>query len=69
MGKGSKLLSYGVLRLVRDLMHVSRLVEMNRKQAFKRIVLNRAAALVRGFLYALRELLLPQKVVLILREI
>jgi hypothetical protein len=61
---------YGVLRLVRDLLHVSGMVEFNeRRNKVKRIVLNRAAPLVRGLLAALRELLLPQKVVLILREI
>lgn len=65
-----KLSRYGVLRLVRDLLSVSGMVEFNeRKNKVKRIVLNRAAPLVRGLLAALRELLLPQKVVLILREI
>ena len=65
-----KLSRYGVLRMVRDLLHVSGIVEMNkRRTSVKRIVLNRAAPLVRGFLAALRELLAPQKVVLILREI
>lgn len=65
-----KLSRYGVLRFVRDLLHVSGMVEFNeRKNKVKRIVLNRAAPLVRGLLAALRELLLPQKVALILREI
>ena len=55
---------------MRDLLHVGGMVERNeRRTSVKRIVLNRAAPLVRGFLAALRELLLPQKVVLILREI
>jgi hypothetical protein len=65
-----KLSRYGVLRLVRDLLHVSGIIEMNkRRNLVKRIVLNRAAPLVRGFPDALRELLLPQKVELILRKI
>ena len=65
-----KLSQYGVLRLVRDLMHVSGMVEVNEKRnTVRRIVLNGAAPLVRGFLDALRKLLLPQKVILILREI
>lgn len=64
-----KLSRYGVLRLVRDLLHVSGIVKMNKQMnSVKRIVLNRAAPLVRGFLAAMRELLAPQKVVLILRE-
>lgn len=65
-----KLARYGVLRWVRDLLHVSGIVELHhQRNLVKRIVLNRAAPLVRGFLAALRELLAPQKVVLILREI
>src|SRR5215216_1861938 len=65
-----KLSRYGVLRMVRDLLSVSGMVEINGKRnSVKRIVLNRAAPLVRGLLAALRELLAPQKVVLILREI
>lgn len=69
-GLAPKLSRYGVLRLVRDLLHVSGMVELNvRSNSVKRIILNRAAPLVRGFLAALRELLAPQKVVLILREI
>jgi hypothetical protein len=65
-----RLSQYGVLRLVRDLLHVSGMVEVNEKRdSVKCIVLNRAAPLVRGLLAALRQLLAPQKVVLILREI
>jgi len=65
-----KLSRYGVLRFVRDLLRVSGMVEFNeRRNKVKRIVLNRAAPLVRGLLAALREMLLPQKVALILREI
>jgi hypothetical protein len=61
---------YGMLRMVRDLLHVSGMVEVNEKRnSVKRIVFNGAAPLVRGFLAALRQLLSPQKVVLILREI
>jgi hypothetical protein len=60
----------GRLRFVRDLLHVSAMVEMNeRRNLVRRIALNRAAPLVPGLLAALQELLSPQKVVLILREI
>ena len=59
-----------MLRFVRDLLRISGMVEFNeRTNKVKRIVLNRAAPLVRGLPAALRELLLPQKVLLILREI
>jgi hypothetical protein len=65
-----KLSQYGVLRLVRDVLHVSGVVEVDQKRnVIKRIMLNRAAPSLRGAFTALRELLLPQKVVLILREI
>jgi len=58
-----KLSRYGVLRLVRDLLHVGGIVEMHKQRnSVKRIVLNRAAPLVHGFLAPLRELLAPQKV-------
>lgn len=65
-----KLARFGILRLVRDLMGVSGMVELDqRKLSIKRIVLNRAAPLAGGFLSALRALLLPQQVSIILGKI
>ena len=65
-----KLVRFGILRLVRDLMSVSGMVELDqRKLSIKRIVLNRAAPLAGGFLNALRALLLPQHVPIILGKI
>ncbi|MFL6285560.1 MAG: hypothetical protein ACJ74Q_20685, partial [Pyrinomonadaceae bacterium] len=61
---------YGILRLVRDLMSVSGMIEVEpRKFSIKRIVLNCAAPLASGFLNALRALLLPQHVSIILDKI
>ena len=65
-----KLSRFGILRLVRDLMSVSGIIEVDqRKLSIKRIVLNRAAPLASGFLNALRALLLPQHVSIILGKI
>ena len=65
-----KLSRFGILRMVRDLMSISGMVELDqRKLSIKRIVLNRAAPLASGFLNALRALLLPQHVSVILDKI
>ena len=65
-----KLARFGILRLVRDLLSVSGIVELDQRQlSIKRIVLNRAAPLASGFLNALRALLLPQHVSIILDKI
>jgi hypothetical protein len=65
-----KLARYGILRLVRDLMSVSGMIEVEpRRLSIERIVLNRAAPLASGFLNALRALLLPQHVSIILDNI
>ncbi len=65
-----KLARFGILRLVRDLMSVSGMIEVDqRKLSIKRIVINRASPLASGFLKALRALLLPQQVVIILDKI
>ena len=65
-----KLARFGVLRLVRDLLSVSGMIEVDQRKLFiKRIVLNRAAPLASGFLSALRALLLPQQVSVILDKI
>jgi hypothetical protein len=60
---------YGTLRMVRDLMSISGFVELDQRNKVKRIILNRAAALARGLLSALRHLLLPEDVVIILDKI
>jgi hypothetical protein len=65
-----KLARFGILRLVRDLLHVSGMIELNqRNSSLRRITLNRAAPLASGFLNALRALLLPQHVSIILGKI
>jgi hypothetical protein len=65
-----KLARFGILRLVRDLLSVSGMIELNqRNSSIKRIIVNRAAPLACGFLNALRALLLPQQVVIILDKI
>jgi len=69
LGEVSKIKRQGVLRMVRDVYHVCGFVEAGAKGAIKRIVLNRAAPLATGFLSALRALLLPQHVSIILDKI
>jgi len=65
-----QLARYGILRLVRDLMSVNGMIEVEpRRLSIERIVLNRAAPLASGFLNALRALLLPQHVTIILDKI
>lgn len=60
---------YGTLRLVRDLLSISGLVELDQRNQVKRIILNRAASLARGLLSALRHMLLQEDVVIILDKI
>jgi hypothetical protein len=64
-----QLIRYGVLRFVRDLLSISGFIEMDQRNRVKRIVLNRGASFARGLLSALRILLLPEQVVIILRKI
>jgi hypothetical protein len=65
-----RLVRFGILRLVRDLMSISGKIEINEwNSSIKRITLNRAAPLAGGFFNALRALLLPQQVVIILDKI
>lgn len=64
-----KLARFGTLRFVRDLLSVSGMIELDQKNSVKRIVLNRAAPLASGFFNALRRLLLPQHVTVILDKI
>jgi hypothetical protein len=60
---------YGTLRFVRDLMSISAVVELDQRNKVRRIILNRAAALARGLLSALRHLLLQEEVAIILDKI
>ncbi len=60
---------FGVLRFIRDLMSISGIVELDQRNKVKRIILNRAAALARRLLSALRRLLLQEQVVIILDKI
>lgn len=58
-----KLARFGILRLVRDLLSVSGMIELDqRNSSVKRIIVNRAAPLASGFFNALRALVLPQHV-------
>jgi hypothetical protein len=49
-----QLIRYGVLRFVRDLLSISGLIEMDRRNRVERIVLNRGASFARGLLSASR---------------
>jgi hypothetical protein len=63
-----KLKKYGVPRMVRDVMAVCGFVELGRGAAIKRVVLNSASALGRHCAKALRALLKPEHVRVILGE-
>lgn len=54
---------YGLMRLVRDVWHISGFVERDRQGQLTRIVLNQLAPLARGLGSALRQLLAPTQVV------
>ena len=60
---------YGLLRLVRDIWHISGFVERDRHGQIIRIVLNQLAPLARGLGMALRRLLAPSQVVVNLGQI
>jgi hypothetical protein len=60
---------YGLLRLVRDVWHISGFVECDRHGHLTRIVLNQLAPLARGLGIALRKLLAPTHVVINLGQI
>ena len=60
---------YGLLRLVRDVWHISGFVERDRQGHVKRIVLNRLAPMARGLGTALRRLLAPSQVIVNLGQI
>ena len=60
---------YGLLRLVRDIWHISGFVERDRHGHIIRIVLNQLAPVARGLGMALRRLLAPTQVVVNLGQI
>ena len=60
---------YGLLRLVRDVWHISGFVEQDRHGHLTRIVLNQLAPLARGLGLALQQLLTPTHVVVNLGQI
>jgi hypothetical protein len=60
---------YGLLRLVRDVWHISGFVERDGHGHLTRIVLNQLAPLARGLGMALKQLLAPMQVVIILGQI
>ena len=55
---------YGLLRLVRDVWHISGCVERDRHGHLTRSVLNQLAPLARGLGIALKQLLAPTQVVI-----
>jgi len=59
----SKPRHYGLLRLVRDIWHISGFVEQDEHAQLTRIVLNHLAPLARGLGMALHQLLAPSQVV------
>lgn len=63
-----KLKSYGVQRVVRDVLAVSGFVEMGKSEAIRRVVLNGSSALARACIKALRALLRAEHVSIILGE-
>ena len=60
---------YGLLRLVRDIWHISGFVEQDGHGQLTRIVLNQLAPLARGLGRALQQLLAPTHVVVNLGQI
>jgi len=60
---------YGLLRLVRDIWHISGFVELDRHGHLSRIVLNQMAPLAQGLSAALQRLLTPTQVVVNLGQI
>ena len=65
---GPKIHRYGVLRMVRDVFHVSGLLRFDASHQVVEIVLNQHAPLARSLLHPLQELLAPFHIVLNLGE-
>jgi hypothetical protein len=63
-----KLQHYGILRMVRDVFHVSGLLRFDASGSVVEIVLNQEACLARSFIHPLRELLTPLHIVVTLGE-
>lgn len=64
-----QIMRYGLLRLVRDVWHISGFVERDRHGHLTRIVLNQLAPVARGLSIALQQLLAPTQVVINLGQI
>ena len=67
--KQPKLMSYGILRLVRDVFHMSGFVVCDPAGHIRQILLNQAAPLVKELVAAWRELLDPTQIAIISGEI
>jgi len=63
-----KIQHYGLLRMVRDVFHVSGLLRFDASGSVVEIVLNQEACLARSFIRPLRELLTPLYIVVNLGE-
>lgn len=63
-----KIHRYGILRMVRDVFHVSGLLRFNALHQVGEIVLNQDAHLAHSLLHPLQELLAPFQLVVILGE-
>ena len=64
----AKLAHYGVLRLVRDVFHISGCIQRDRQGHIVQVLLNQAAPLARDLAFALQALLRPAHVVVTLGE-
>ena len=64
-----KLARYGMLRMVRDVFHITGQIRLDGYGHVNRIVLNQAAPLVRGIVSALQVLLAPTHIAISLDEI
>ncbi len=63
-----KIQHYGILRMVRDVFHVSGLLRFDASGSVVAIVLNHKACLARSFIRPLQELLTPLHIVVSLGE-
>ena len=69
MGQQPKLAHYGMVRMVRDVFHIQGRIGLDARGHVVRIVLNRAAPLVRGIVIALQAILAPAHIAVSLGEI
>jgi hypothetical protein len=69
VGQQPKLAHYGMVRMVRDVFHITGQIGLDARGHVVRIVLNQAAPLVRGIVIALQTLLAPAHIAVSLGEI